>query len=427
MNPTAGRTVYRAFKDAAAYIDDIYSLYERLYMLPKFIHSEQVSDIHLFEYCQDRRYFVNILPYTKNRHFLLSPTLSGQRLDWRIIGGAVEDSFSQNFINTAQRHVGRYVNNLDLGEIEPIALLENIFHFEGASHVHKGILFIARARNFDDREIVGSLATSRGHFVPFLINNDPPHLSQTYQQEAYGHAIKVASEALKLVSQDHEIDSNQSYRARYQFHDAFIKPAMKAASRFIGKYSINEFEDKVTNEIVEGKPESVFDIACGENRSLISLVEAEQVSTFVGNDISWSQIELIDYSAMPERFRNNNGIVFFTNNDGRRLPFRDNAFDVGICKNVLHHMPDSKSVRALLRELKRVSKKAIVVEVMDPAYEGGGWARLRHRYYIDFLKDAGGNFLSKAEFADLIKEVGAAETYDVPTLRGIYQFAIFRS
>jgi ubiquinone/menaquinone biosynthesis C-methylase UbiE len=181
----------------------------------------------------------------------------------------------------------------------------------------------------------------------------------------------------------------------------------------------------VRREILDSSPSSVFDIACGENKSLVNLVKKREASTFVGNDISWSQIELVSGSFDADTFRNNQGIVFFTNHDGRRLPFADKAFDVGVCKNVLHHMPDRRSATALLRELKRVSKKALIVEVMDPKFEGGQWPRLRHSYYINFLKDAGGNFLSGDEFNSLIEEFSPRSRYDVRTIRGVYQFAIF--
>ncbi|MDO9487212.1 MAG: hypothetical protein Q7J32_02480, partial [Sphingomonadaceae bacterium] len=99
------RTVYRAFKDAAAYMDDIYSLYESIYSLPKFTNREIMTDRDLFNYCKDRRYFANILPYTRNLQALLSPAFDESSLSWRIIGGGVPDSFESNFITVAQRHI----------------------------------------------------------------------------------------------------------------------------------------------------------------------------------------------------------------------------------------------------------------------------------------------------------------------------------
>jgi len=290
------RTVYRAFKDASAFMDDIFALYERLYDLPRFTHEEEVIDSALFDYCLARRYFVNILPYTRTRQALLAPALEAVGLSWRIVGGAVPDSFKSNFITVAQQHIERYVKNVDLGEVEPVALLENRFRYGDQEHIHKGLLFIGRVRNYDNRDLIDSLPASRGHFVPFSSDGRPPRLPQTYQQEAFAKACQVAEKALALVSQDDEIDANERFRGRYVFHGAVVKPLMKAASRVFGQVSIADFEKKVEEEILESGPSSVFDIACGENTSLISLVKDKRIDTFVGNDISWSQIELIDSS-----------------------------------------------------------------------------------------------------------------------------------
>lgn len=383
-----------------------------------------MTDRDLFNYCKDRRYFANILPYTRNLQALLSPAFDESSLSWRIIGGGVPDSFESNFITVAQRHIERYVQNVDLGEVEPVAFLENTFIFEDEIHTHKGILFIGRVRNFDKRSLLESLPSSRGHFVPFSTDGREPNLPQTYQQAAFRVACRTAREALAFVNQDHEIDSNERHRARYEFHRLFIKPIMKLASKLFGKVSISEFEQKVEQEILSSDPSSVFDIACGENISLVDLVKKQKISLFLGNDISWSQIKLIDDSFDVDTFRNNNGLIFFTNNDGRRLPFADDAFDVGICKNALHHMPDSRSVRGLISELKRVSKKAIVIDILDPKFEGR-WGQLRHRYYMKFLKDAGGNFLSRDEFQGLANEFNPSHMYEIATFRAVYQFAIF--
>ena len=50
--------------------------------------------------------------------------------------------------------------------------------------------------------------------------------------------------------------------------------------------------------------------------------------------------------------------------DGRRLPYSDNAFDVGHASLVLHHL-DADDAVALLRELRRVSRAGIVVNDLD--------------------------------------------------------------
>lgn len=303
-----------------------------------------------------------------------------------------------------------------------MAFLTNRFKFNERVYEHKGICFIARIRNKPDEDFQNALKDSGAHLVSFGADVKKPDLPQMYQSDVYDLAVKKIDSALNFSHQDHEIDTNENYRGRYIFHSKFTKPLLRFFSSFIGKHSITDYERMIEQEILGKDTKSLLDVACGENLSLVDLVKSEKLQTFVGNDISWSQIELVDRTLTQETFRDNRGLVLFTNNDGRRLPFGDNSFDTVICKNVLHHMPDLASVVGLLSEVKRVGKKSVIVEVMDPKKEGS-WARLRHKYYIDFLKDAGGHFLSIQEFAGFTND--ATKRYNIPTIRGVYQVAVY--
>ncbi len=46
--------------------------------------------------------------------------------------------------------------------------------------------------------------------------------------------------------------------------------------------------------------------------------------------------------------------------DARRLPFADTSIDVVICSQVLHHFEDAE-IPAILRELSRVARRAVIV------------------------------------------------------------------
>lgn len=429
----SNRTLYRAFGDAAAYLDDVYTFYCEKYDLPLLKATIALDDKALFNYCKARRYFVNILPYTLDEQVLLSPAFSGDDLAWRIIGGAVKDSFENDFVSVSTEHVRRYVPEVDLGEIEPVAFLQNDFVFQEQAHSHRGILFIARIRNYDNRRLRESLSASRGHFVPVgshIVSigtlSSRPKLPQIYQSAAFESAVNRIATAVKYVTQDAEIDTNLQYRARYEFHDWIGKPIMRILSRMIGRHTLHQLDSRIEEELLANDARTVLDVACGENLGLVKLVHSGKLEVFVGNDISWSQVRLIAGSLSPAALRDTEGMILFTNHDARRLPFRDKAFHTVICKNVLHHMPDRSSVQGLIGELCRVGRRALVVEVMDPVFEGF-WGRLRHRYYIDFLKDAGGHFLSREEFSRLVHPFGPKATYEMSTFRGVYQFAIMES
>jgi hypothetical protein len=87
-------------------------------------------------------------------------------------------------------------------------------------------------------------------------------------------------------------------------------------------------------------------------------------------------------------------------------------------------MKDLDSVRRLIDEVVRVGKRSLIVEIMDPKDEGM-WGRLRHQYWVRWLHDVGEHFLSREAFADLTKLPERTEAFEMATVRGVYQFALF--
>ena len=68
-------------------------------------------------------------------------------------------------------------------------------------------------------------------------------------------------------------------------------------------------------------------------------------------------------------------------------------------------MPDKRSLVFLLKEMFRISKKIIIVEIEDPSLIGGIPHILNKYWYIGFLKDVGGAYLSEKEFDLILNEV----------------------
>ena len=418
------RVIYRAFDNARAYLDDLYNVYRSLYDLPEIRYEEELSDKSLFDYCRKRDYYNLIVPYTLDGKLLVERAFAHNRLSWGVIGGGVKPALNDNFVNAVQRHIERYVQDMRLGEIEPIAFLDNIFRHDGEEHHHRGIAFIARIRNPRPQRLLDDAYNSRSFFVPGEI--DPMIFGSRHHQDVVRHAKPRIALATLFGEQENEIEVNDRYRHRYQVHAAIVKPLMSLASRIFYESSIDDLNRRIESILTSNNNKSVMDVACGENLSHIRLAAENKVSLVVGNDISWSQIELMRDAVSTKKFRNLDSFVLFTNHDARRLPFADDAFGCVICKNVLHHMPDQDSVQALISETRRVGRRALIVEVLDPKYEGR-WGRLRHRYYLDFLHDAGTHFLSRQEFHHLTDFPDRRELFEMRTVRGIYQFALFHN
>lgn len=143
----------------------------------------------------------------------------------------------------------------------------------------------------------------------------------------------------------------------------------------------------------------------------------------VGNDVAWSQIELIRKTrSLPHPASS----LLYTNHDATDLPFADKTFSVAICKNVLHHMASAEAVRELIGECIRIAHRAIIIEVADPVAEHLGSRIMRH-YYIDFLRDGAVKFYSRRELEEFTDKDELRERFLMSTVQGVYQFAVFDS
>lgn len=416
------RVIYRAFENPKAYLADLYSVYRTLYDLPNIVYEEDLDDSSLFDYCTKRDFYILVLPYTLDGSVLVERAFAHNRLSWGVIGGGVKPALNDNFVNAVQRHINRYVADMMLGEIEPVAFLDNVFRYKGQTHRHKGIAFIARIRNPRPQRLLDNAYNSRSFFIP--LNTVPSVFGSRHHEDVFRHAVPRIELAARFGEQENELEVNDRFRGRYKFHGAVTKPLMGLASRFFYEHSIAELNQKIESILTDGNSESVMDVACGENLSHIKLAAENKVKLVVGNDISWSQIELMREAVSFKNFRDLDSFVLFTNHDARRLPFADDAFGCVVCKNVLHHMPDQDSVQALISETRRVGRRSLIVEVLDPNYEGS-WGRLRHRYYLNFLHDAGTHFLSREEFRRLTDFPDRHDIFEMCTVRGVYQFALF--
>ncbi|MBI2578932.1 MAG: class I SAM-dependent methyltransferase [Candidatus Aenigmarchaeota archaeon] len=419
------RIAYRAFQDTDAYLDDLYSVYTELYAsAPRIQHEVTLQDRYSFEYCLARRYFVLMLPYTKHKEFLLERSFASNQLAWVLVGGSLRRDLTETFIDAANRHASKTIRNLQLGEVEPIAFLENRFRYEGREHFHRGIAFVGRIRNMDPQQDLKAAVHSRGHLVPCEDTSVPVGLlhNKTVVELARSYVRSLDLDSVP----EFEVEENIKYGSRYAFHDAVVKPLFRSLGRFHFQHSIQDLEAKILEITQACKHDTILDVACGENTAVLRFTQLPGVRLVVGNDVSWSQIKLMSERFSSPTFRNISSFILFTNHDARRLPFGDNHFDFVLCKNVLHHMENVRAVKTLINEVIRVGKISCIIEIMDPQFEST-WGRVRHRYYLKFLRDAGRHFLSRNEFAALTGTTEKANLFEMNTIRGIYQFAVFRN
>lgn len=103
------------------------------------------------------------------------------------------------------------------------------------------------------------------------------------------------------------------------------------------------------------KLSNVIEVGAGDGNILSILSDNKFADQLTASEISKSAIEQIKKKQIPN-------LVNIIQTEGYTLPFTDNEFDLAICSHVVEHL---EFPRALLRELKRISKYQILEIPID--------------------------------------------------------------
>jgi ubiquinone/menaquinone biosynthesis C-methylase UbiE len=422
------RILARNFKDHVAELDDLFLIYKDSYDIP-YIKSEiKITDQESFSYCKDRKHFVMLLPFGRNKDILLTETFFDNRLRWLPIAGSVRIDLKENYLESAIRLANSAYPGVELGELEPIAILGNHFSFGEKECSHFGIAFISRIRNSDPYHDLYNNKSIRAKLISYYFIKNKEFVDREATQ--WDKVLALTKEYIENRNiynlQENEISGYARKKRRYQIHNRVTKPLLSFFGKILFNKSVQDVNEKIKELVLVDNPKTLIDIACGDNSLAVDIAQIHDFNLVVANDLSWQQLESLRTNISEETFKNSNSLVIFTNHDAKSLPFKNEYFDVLLCKNVLHHMDNFEYLTLLMNEMLRVSKKVVIVEILDPKYEGG-WGRTRHRYIYDKLlheMDAGDNFLSRAAFKEITALANCTDTFEIRTIRAIYQFAV---
>ncbi|MEM6378521.1 MAG: class I SAM-dependent methyltransferase, partial [Bacteroidota bacterium] len=98
---------------------------------------------------------------------------------------------------------------------------------------------------------------------------------------------------------------------------------------------------------------SVLEIGPGPGGNL-SFISGKNPTKLVGADISQDMINLATKNLAGKN-------VELVKTNGTVLPFEDNSFDIVITVTVLQHNTDEEMLRALIKEITRVSKDQVII------------------------------------------------------------------
>lgn len=374
----------KLFKEKDGKHNYIFQKYQNLYDLPLTSIETDVS-LKLYEYCKRKKYFILLLMYDDDGKVFLSRVMS-DKLEWSLPGGSIRNDES---IFAAVRRIALSVSNeISISNIEPISLIENKYIYKDNCTIHYGLGFIARIRdskNINFEKTTGLLINANEEETKYINRSSIKEMIKIFQKRHIED-----KEKRNYCNQEEEIETNEKWKHRYNFHDKFVKKYILTAKLKKKEKFYNLISEKI------GSPSSIIDISCGDDSFVFKLSRNKNIDTIVGNDISWSQIERIS-----EEYNE----VLFTNHNAASLPFKKNTFDVVYCSNTLHHIPNKHILSNMLESMLNIGKKIVIVEIENPKITGGFPYLLNKYWYIKFLHDVGGTYLSFDEFKLILNSI----------------------
>lgn len=371
---------------------DIIEIYKDLYDLPMLTHKEGVS-FDFFRLLLKDYKFIVISIYNERREFLLLRDLS-KNIGWELVGGYLEkDEKIEDGVNRiVLREAG-----LIIDELQPIAIIENEFEWNGKIITHSGIAFAALAR---------------GRVRPQPVNIQTIYTREIPEAIVYQDK-KILQKAKQIIENKISEPPYKEIEASKRFFLCYL--INKYVVKFIGKFASRQIQNKII-ELICNNPKSIIDVSCGDDDFIFKLEKLYNPELCVANDISWRTISLI-------KNKNKDSNTIFINHNVIALPFK-RSFDLMIFKNTLHHIPTTERID-LIKRLLNLSKQLIIVDIEDPN-RSNFLAKIWHWYYVYFLGDQGGSFLISPEFKEIIEKniKDKKSTFGIiNTIKGRYFYA----
>ena len=368
----------KIFKEKDQYLEYVYKTYKQVYDL-KNIHYEGKVSQELFKYVLKRNFFILLVIYDDNNKIFLERNIQDD-LFWSLPGGSIKKNEE---IHAAIRRISEKIpagqEKISIGEIEPIAFITNDFKYKDESYSHYGFAFVARLRNKNKINIDDSIGS-----LVFPSEEEIKKINRFANKEVVKLAIKRIGE-YSTPPPEEEVSINEKHNFRYMIHNKIMK-------KFFLTDRLKKKQDfiKILRSHAESA-ESLIDVSCGDS-GLIRKIAPDKSKYIVANDVSWSQIKLI----------NSNPDIIYTNHNAEYFPFKENSFDIVYCGNTLHHMESKNKLLNLFESMAKIGRKIIIVEIENPKESSVIPYLLNKYWYGFFLKDVGGSYFDKNDFQSVI-------------------------
>ncbi len=198
-------------------------------------------------------------------------------------------------------------------------------------------------------------------------------------------------------SYNNEIDKAISFSG--QSHDYFTKVKAENLLNIIDK------------ELSLAKEITLIDVGCGHGLIHPFLLCNEKIK-LSGIDMADEVINIA---------KKNNQSVDYNTYDGKKLPYKDNSFDVAFAVCVMHHVPP-KQWSDFLKEMKRVVKKDGLVVI----FEHNPFNPVTRHIVNNCPLDENAVLLKNGKMKSLFKECGYTDITSNYILFVPFDFKIFR-
>jgi adenylate cyclase, class 2 len=370
---------------------DIIEIYKNLYNLPELTYKEKV-DFDFFRLCDENYKFIVISVYNEKREFLLARDFN-KNIGWELIGGYIK---KDEKIEDAINRIVLKETGLTIDELQPIALINNNFEWNNRIILHRGIAFAALARG---------KTRPQPENIKIIYTKDVPE-KMAYQNREILKRTKQILENKVFEPPYKEIEGAKKFFLFYFINKYLIK--------IIGNFSSKRIQNQIL-KLISNNPKSIIDVTCGDDNFIFKLEKLYNPEICIANDISWQITSLT-------RNKHKNSNIIFTNHNVLDLVFTK-KFDLIIFKNTLHHIPLSEQIN-LIKRLSNLSKQLIIVDIEDPS-KSNFLSKIWHWYYVCFLGDQGGSFLTIQKFKEIIEKNIKNKKSDfsvVNTIKGKYFF-----
>lgn len=355
-----------------------YNSYKEILDVPTVFASFYQKDFHAMEYCSQIDFVALIIPFGKNLSnekydcvFLKNDLVTYTEMYSELYGSSTISKMS--FFDSAMEISKSYLNKNDLSfeELYPIAFIENNFLYNAKKHKHKGLIFVGR---LSDNQVFNSHELSiRNINDEFLFSN--PHNKVIFD---------IVREHIERFMVDDDLEKERIIAAKLLSSKSKEAKVKFLLENNIDTSNISILKNKIINDIAMKAPKKIIDIACGDDEIIYDIAKNAKAQLFA-NDIA------LPYITKFHKNKKDYSRIIFTNFNAIDAPFKQNAFDVLLCKNLLHHVRENLRIE-LISHLLDISKEVLLVEILHVDEQNHYGCKLHNDFYNCILNETNGKY-----------------------------------